>query len=641
MSSHYTTEPPPTATVLLHTSVGPITLSLFATQTPLTCRNFLQHLLDGYYDNTLFHRVVPGFVVQTGDPTGTGEGGESIYDLYTEDTVFDEQWARICGREKGERVKFQTESHSRLRFNRRGLVGMARSQPAAAEVSSSNTGKGEESGGYGSQFFITLADCRAHLEGKCTMFGRVEGEGIYNVIKIAEGELAEGTDRPVYPAKILRGEVLELPKGEAWQGLRRRERVEKRTWQGEEAGKVKKKIGAKKKGGKALLSFGGDEGEDGDDVGIMRPKKAKYNTSLIEGPVEEESGPKTKTSGISTSKVRPQANDRKTQQTSPPLRMPTEPINTSASPESRTSLSPTTSRTHRPSFHDPATQLPLRDPEVPSRSISSSPALPPPPPPPPASRPAPPNTTALNAEIAALKASMRRDVGPAPIESKHKKSALEQLIPETSIRGRKRPRPGASGTDSQSEADTIKMLNTFKAKLENADRERKRGKESLRARDADGDLSMSGTGLDKSKDDTATVNGTSHDEDYPAADSNKTSPAPENDEAEEETIPCDLHFIANCQSCSNWERDDDGRGDADEAGDGYRDDVGDRDEWMAGALTFAKDRLGKDLTWKKKTKQRDEEDLVVIDPREREREIKKKKKDEALTKREKGKARAW
>lgn len=77
----------------------------------------------------------------------------------------------------------------------------------------------------GGQFFITLGDCRAELDGKCTMFGRVEGEGIYNVVKIAEGEVVEGTERPRYPFRITGREVLQMPKGEAWEGVRRREKV--------------------------------------------------------------------------------------------------------------------------------------------------------------------------------------------------------------------------------------------------------------------------------------------------------------------------------------------------------------------------------------------------------------------------------
>jgi peptidyl-prolyl cis-trans isomerase SDCCAG10 len=53
MSTHYNTEPPPTASIILHTTAGAIPISLFAAQTPLTTRNFLQHCLDGTYDNTL------------------------------------------------------------------------------------------------------------------------------------------------------------------------------------------------------------------------------------------------------------------------------------------------------------------------------------------------------------------------------------------------------------------------------------------------------------------------------------------------------------------------------------------------------------------------------------------------------------
>lgn len=63
----------------MKTSVGDIEIELWAKETPKACRNFVQLCLDGYYDNCLFHRVVKGFIAQGGDPTGTGEGGESIY----------------------------------------------------------------------------------------------------------------------------------------------------------------------------------------------------------------------------------------------------------------------------------------------------------------------------------------------------------------------------------------------------------------------------------------------------------------------------------------------------------------------------------------------------------------------------------
>ena len=114
-----------------------------------------------------------------------------------------------------------------MKFNRRGMVGMA---------------KGTGVGGYGSQFFITLGDCRAELDGKCTMFGRVEGDGIYNVVKIAETDLIEGSERPMYPEKILKAEIVELPKGDAWQKMRRRIKVAERVVEAPVKKKVPKKL---------------------------------------------------------------------------------------------------------------------------------------------------------------------------------------------------------------------------------------------------------------------------------------------------------------------------------------------------------------------------------------------------------------
>src|ERR1700712_3417476 len=121
MSSLYNLEPQPTASCILHTPSGDISLELWAQQIPLTCRNFLQHCLDGYYDNTIFHRLVPGFIIQGGDPTALGTGGVSAVN---------------------NGAPFQDEFHSRLKFNRRGLLGMANSG-----IPDDNT----------SQFFFTLA----------------------------------------------------------------------------------------------------------------------------------------------------------------------------------------------------------------------------------------------------------------------------------------------------------------------------------------------------------------------------------------------------------------------------------------------------------------------------------------------------
>ena len=598
MSTHYTTEPPPTATALLHTTAGPLTLSLFAAQTPLTCRNFLQHLLDGDYTDTLFHRVVPGFVVQAGDPTGTGDGGSSIYEQEPAWETYDAEWARLLGREKGERIVFGDELHSRLRFGRRGLVGMAK-------------GTGTGGGSYGSQFFITLGDCRAELDGKCTMFGRVEGEGIYNVVKIAEGEVVEGTERPRYPFRITGGEVLQMPKGEAWERVRRRDRVVLLPPLAVDEKKEKKrKVGGKKKttAGKSLLSFGDEGDEDADGMATPQPKKkAKFNTKLISFVEDEEMSVSVVMRTNGTSAAAPGSDSlsptdgKNADDDHPPS--PTKPRRTiSTSHRQRRSPSPVTSPSHspntrrrKPSFHDPMTQLPLKDPESPSNSPSPSPSP---------SRPAKASASTLNAEIAALKASMRRDIAPVA-EPKQKKSALEEMIPNTSIRGRKRPRPGDPGA-GMADASTTKILNAFKAKLEGVDRDVDV--------DVDVDMDLDPDLVDvKKMRNTGKTNG----HNVPAAE------VTENDD--DEAALCDLHFIANCQSCSNWERHGEGveggRGDKDGVGGG--DDDEDDADWMKHALSFAKDRLGKDLTWKRKN----EEELVVIDPREREKEIKGKERE--------------
>nr|CAD7394170.1 unnamed protein product [Timema cristinae] len=156
--------------VLLKTTVGDIDLELWSKEAPKACRNFIQLCLEGYYNGTIFHRVVKGFIVQGGDPTGTGTGGESIY---------------------GE--PFKDEFHSRIRFNRRGLLAMA------------NAGRNDN----GSQFFFTLG-ATPELHNKHTIFGKVSGETIFNMIKLQEA-LVDQDERPLYPQKIVKTEVLFNP----------------------------------------------------------------------------------------------------------------------------------------------------------------------------------------------------------------------------------------------------------------------------------------------------------------------------------------------------------------------------------------------------------------------------------------------
>uniref|UniRef100_A0AAG5DJR7 Peptidyl-prolyl cis-trans isomerase n=1 Tax=Anopheles atroparvus TaxID=41427 RepID=A0AAG5DJR7_ANOAO len=127
--------------VLLKTTVGDIDIELWSKECPLACRNFIQLCLEGYYNGTIFHRVVKGFIVQGGDVNGDGTGGESVYGH-----------------------PFKDEFHSRLRYVRRGLVGMA------------NCGKNDN----GSQFFFTLG-ATPELQNANTLFGKVTGDTIYNI----------------------------------------------------------------------------------------------------------------------------------------------------------------------------------------------------------------------------------------------------------------------------------------------------------------------------------------------------------------------------------------------------------------------------------------------------------------------------
>jgi peptidyl-prolyl cis-trans isomerase SDCCAG10 len=74
MSSIYVLEPPTKGKVVVHTTAGPLDIELWPKEAPKAARNFVQLCLEGYYDGTLFHRVIKNFLVQGGDPTGSGTG---------------------------------------------------------------------------------------------------------------------------------------------------------------------------------------------------------------------------------------------------------------------------------------------------------------------------------------------------------------------------------------------------------------------------------------------------------------------------------------------------------------------------------------------------------------------------------------
>jgi len=148
----------------LHTSEGPIEVELYPDDAPKTVENFVKLSRDGFYEGVIFHRVIPDFMIQGGDPTGTGTGGPG----YEFEDEFNEHPVA------------------------RGALAMANAGP--------NTN--------GSQFFIVTAEATPWLDGKHTVFGRVTS-GMDVVDRICEAD-RDSNDRPRDPVAI---ERVELPDG--------------------------------------------------------------------------------------------------------------------------------------------------------------------------------------------------------------------------------------------------------------------------------------------------------------------------------------------------------------------------------------------------------------------------------------------
>ena len=146
--------------VIFETNLGNIEITLKPDVAPKTCENFLGLVAKGYYDGLIFHRVIKNFMIQGGDPTGTGAGGESI-------------WGKPFG----------DECKADVKFDKLGLLAMANRGP--------NTN--------GSQFFITTA-LTPWLNMRHTIFGEVTTG--YEVVKKMETSPTAPGDRPIEPIKI-------------------------------------------------------------------------------------------------------------------------------------------------------------------------------------------------------------------------------------------------------------------------------------------------------------------------------------------------------------------------------------------------------------------------------------------------------
>lgn len=143
---------------VIKTNMGTIEIELFADQTPKTVENFVGLADSGYYNGVIFHRVIANFMIQGGDPTGTGRGGQSI-------------WGK----------KFEDEIVPSLVFDQPGILAMANSGP--------NTN--------GSQFFITVVPTD-WLNGNHTIFGQVV-EGMDVVYAISKVPTSKPGDAPLEP----------------------------------------------------------------------------------------------------------------------------------------------------------------------------------------------------------------------------------------------------------------------------------------------------------------------------------------------------------------------------------------------------------------------------------------------------------
>lgn len=154
--------------VVLETTQGKITLELFPKVAPLAVENFITHVKNGYYNGLVFHRIIKGFMIQGGDPTGTGRGGESIW-----------------------KKPFKDEFAPNVVFNRKGILAMANAGPAT----------------NGSQFFITVAPTQ-WLNGRHTIFGEVKS-GYDNVRKLEMVEVTPRGNRPLDDQKIIKAYLQE------------------------------------------------------------------------------------------------------------------------------------------------------------------------------------------------------------------------------------------------------------------------------------------------------------------------------------------------------------------------------------------------------------------------------------------------
>lgn len=181
------------ALVVMNTTLGSIKIKLFPEKAPKTVENFLTHAENGYYDGIIFHRVIEDFMIQGGDPTGTGMGGESIYG-----TTFEDEFTMDL-------------------FNLRGALSMANAGPGTngsqffIVQASRAPGTADQmtKGGWPAEIAEAYAEMGGtpHLDQKHTVFGQViEGMDVVDTIAaVKKGR----QDKPVEDVSIQSIEILQ------------------------------------------------------------------------------------------------------------------------------------------------------------------------------------------------------------------------------------------------------------------------------------------------------------------------------------------------------------------------------------------------------------------------------------------------
>ncbi|KAF9360738.1 Peptidyl-prolyl isomerase cwc27 [Mortierella sp. AD094] len=558
MSNIYLLEPHTNGKVILHTSYGDISIELWPKEAPKACRNFVQLCMEGYYNDTIFHRIVAGFIIQGGDPEGTGMGGESCF-------------------EGGE--PFADEFHSRLRFVRRGLVAMANSG-----VPNDNK----------SQFFITL-DATMELQNKHTIFGKIAGDTIFNVLKIGGLEV-DGNERPLYPPKINSCTIVVNPFDDIVPRISRQEQEAARLKELEAQKKPEKQKKLKKN--VALLSFADDvpdltedQEDNGDGDGAKKAKKKmlsshdllkddptlsrEVDTSLVSAADERER------SDTKDKKRRAKEDDRK------------ETEHTDRDQKKRRDVEKEEEEEEEENEGANAFDQRMRDQirekhkksKLAKESASSSTS-------------APESTTTPTAT--AIKPSDTESAPPLS-ESERRRQEIQKL--ESDIRK-------MHNRDGDNDADAKKNAKKQKVSLLQQQREQYKTRGEKK-----GGSKKSKSAMEEKEKHLLEELSTFEAKVFSSAREAEPNPAPKRNDGP----PCEIHGIPSCESCQDTiskkaktkkatSDDEEGGGEDGEVESDSDNDIG----WMQHKLVFEKDLKGKEVSLS--AKKDDADDYIVIDP---------------------------